>query len=200
MKKIFLGSGLIVATILLTGCGVGKQPTTPYEVKKEQIKVVDTLPSWVVDPKVENGIASVGIAGYSKHGMQVMLPQAEMDGRAKLAGQIQTVVSQLRKKAMRHVKINEIDDFENAFKEATKEVIREIPMSGVRRINLYQAKDGTLYVHMVIEKRAISEHLKDMKSQYKKHMEQAKLTRQSIDEGMKVLDGMMNELNQEIKH
>ena len=199
MKKNILGFiGLAIAMVLFTGCG-DKEPITPQEKKAEQIEIAETLPAWVVNPKVEGGIAAVGLAGYSKHGMQVMLPQAEMDGRAKLAGQIQTIVSQLRKKAMRHVKINESDDFENAFNEATKEVIKEMPMSGVRRINMFTAKNGDLYVHMIIEKRAVSEHLNDMKETYKKHMEEAKLTRESLDKGMEVLDDMMKDLDKEIQ-
>jgi len=197
-KKIIITAG-IVSTILFTGCTSTTQPATPNEKKEQMIDVVNNLPAWVVNPKVEGGIASVGIVGYSKHGLQVMLPQAEMDARAKLAGQIQTIVSQLQKKAMRHTKINEIDEFENSFKQASKEVIKKMPLSGAQRINMFQSSDGTLYVHTVIQKREVSRYLGDMKNTYKKHMQDAKISRQNIDEGMKVLDSMMNELDAETK-
>ncbi len=195
-NKIIFAAGLSVM-VMFSGCAQNEvsEPKTQHEKKQEMITVVNNLPAWVVNPKVEGGIASVGITGYSKHGLQVMLPQAEMDARSKLAGQIQTIVSQLQKKAMRHTKINELDEFENSFKLATKEVIKKMPISGAQRINMFQSKDGTLYVHTVIQKREVSEHIGDMKATYQKHMKKAKLSRKSIDEGMKVLDEMMKELD-----
>lgn len=198
VNKIVLTAG-VTSAILFSGCTSTTQPTTPNEKKEQMIKVVNDLPSWIVNPKVEGGIAAVGLVGYSKHGLQVMLPQAEMDARAKLAGQIQTIVSQLQKKALRHTKINEIDEFENSFKQASKEVIKKMPLSGAQRINMFQSQDGTLYVHTVIQKREVSQYLGDMKSTYKKHMQDAKISRQNIDEGMKVLDSMMKELDAETK-
>lgn len=200
MKTKIIVTGMVSA-MLFSGCATGgiPEPKTSHEKKQEMVNVVNNLPAWVVNPKVEGGIASVGITGYSKHGLQVMLPQAEMDARAKLAGQIQTIVSRLQKKALRHTKINEIDEFENSFKQASKEVIKKMPLSGAQRINMFQSQDGTLYVHTVIQKREVSEYLGDMKNTYKKHMQEAKLSRQNIDEGMKVLDSMMKELDAETK-
>lgn len=185
------------AAIMFTGCA-GNMNTTPQGEKGKMVQINNNLPSWVINPKVEGGIASVGITGYSKHGMEIMMPQAEMDARAKLAGQIQTIVSQVQKKSMRAVKINDIDEFEKSFKNATKEVIKKMPLSGAQRINVFQANDGTLYVHMVIEKREVSKHIGDMKNTYKKHMQEAKISRDNIDEGMKVLDDMMSELDVEM--
>ena len=199
-RKIILTVGMASA-VLFSGCVTSQpvEPKTQHEKKQEMINVVNNLPSWVLNPKVEGGIASVGMTGYSKHGLQVMLPQAEMDARAKLAGQIQTIVSQLQKKAIRHAQINDVDEFENSFKQATKEVIKKMPLSGATRINMFQAKDGTLYVHTVIQKREVSKYIGDMKDTYKKQMQEAKLSRQNIDEGMKVLDSMMKELDSETK-
>lgn len=198
-KKIILTVG-IASAVLFSGCATSNQePTTPTAKKQEMINTVNNLPAWVVNPKVEGGIASVGIVGYSKHGLEVMLPQAEMDARAKLAGQIQTIVSKLQEKALRHAKINELDEFETSFKQATKEVIKKMPISGANRINMFQSQDGTLYVHMVIQKREVSNYIGDMKDTYKKHMQEAKLSRQNIDDGMKVLDSMMEKLDEETK-
>ena len=189
--------GLVLA-VMISGCSSSSNPT-PAEKKETMVNTTNDLPNWVINPKVEGGISAVGMTGYSKHGMQVMIPQAEMDARAKLAGKIQTIVSQVQKRAMRHVKINDLDEFENSFKQATKEVIKKMPLSGAQRINLFQAKNGDLYVHTIIQKRVVSQHLGDMKNSYKKHMKEAKVSRQSIDEGMKVLDDMMKELDLETK-
>jgi len=188
------------ATMTFTGCSSKSPEMTAAEKEKQaMIEANNNLPSWVLNPQVEGGIAAVGIAGYSKHGMQVMLPQAEMDARAKLAGQIQTEISRVQKQAMRHNKINDLDDFENVFKQATKEVVKKIPLSGARKVKQYQAPDGTLYVLMVIEKRDVAKEVKDMKDTYLEHMKQARMTRQSLDEGMKVLDDMMKELEEDTK-
>ena len=194
---VILSIGLVLA-VMISGCSSSSNPT-PAEKKETMVNTTNDLPNWVINPKVEGGISAVGMTGYSKHGMQVMIPQAEMDARAKLAGKIQTIVSQVQKRAMRHVKINDLDEFENSFKQATKEVIKKMPLSGAQRINLFQAKNGDLYVHTIIQKRVVSQHLGDMKNSYKKHMKEAKVSRQSIDEGMKVLDDMMKELDLETK-
>lgn len=199
MKKSLLLTLLAATAITFTGCA-DKSAAPAVDPGIENLREdMKESPAWVKDPKVEGGISAVGIAGYSKHGMQIMLPQAEMDGRAKLAGQIQTIVSRLQKKAMRYNKINELDDFENVFKQASKEVIKKMPLSGARKMDQYISRDGTLYVLMVIEKREVAEHLKDMKSTYEDHMKEAKMTRESLDQGMKVLDDMMKELDEEIE-
>ena len=198
MNKKILNIILSGAAILaLTGC-TANTPNTPAEKKEAMIETVNDLPTWVVNPKVEGGIAAVGLTSYSKHGMSVMLPQAEVDARSKLAGQIQTIVSQVQERSMRNSKINELDDLDSAFKLASKEVIKQIPLSGAQRKNIFQAKDGTLYVHMIIEKKEVSKHIGNMKETYKQYMEEAKLSRQNIEDGMKVLDNMMEDLNKEI--
>jgi len=182
---------LISIALVFTGCGSTTQPTTQHEIKTDMIQTANNLPDWIMNPEYTNAIAAVGITGYSKHGMQVMLPQTEMDGRAKLAGKIKTTISQLKAKVLRHSKINTLDDFDNTFKEVTKEVIKDMPISGARRVKMHQAKDGTLYVLMIIEKREVSSHLKEIKTAYKK----AELSRKNLDAGMSIIDSMIKELD-----
>jgi len=199
MTKSLLLALLAATAITFTGCADKSPQSAAEKQKQDQIEANNNLPSWVMDPKVEGGISAVGVAGYSKHGMQIMLPQAELDGRAKQAGQIQTVVSRVQKQAMRHNKINELDDLENVFKQASKEVIKKMPLSGARKMKQFQAADGTFYVLMVIEKREVSRHLNDMKTTYQDHMKEAQMTRKSLDQGMQVLDDMMKELDEDMK-
>jgi hypothetical protein len=199
MKTTLVLSLIAATTIVFTGCASKSDMSLAEKQKQEQIEANNNLPDWVMDPKVEGGISAVGVAGYSKHGMQIMLPQAEMDGRAKLAGQIQTIVSRIQEQAMRHNKINELDDLENVFKQATKEVVKKVPLSGARKMKQFQGSDGTFYVMMVIEKREVSKHVQDMRSTYEDHMKEAQMTRESLDQGMKVLDDMMKELDEEVK-
>jgi len=197
VKRAFFVSSVALA-VLFSGCAnKSVEPKSEFEKKEQMVKTTNSLPHWIVDPRVEGGIAAVGIAGYSKWGIEVMLPQAEMDARARLAGKIQTVISDLQKRVMRRVKIGEIDDYETSFKKASKELIKKIPLSGANRTDMYQAKDGTLYVLMVIQKREVAKYIDKSKEIYKKHMEEAKMSRERIDEGMKVLDSMVKELDEE---
>lgn len=194
MKMKVLTVSLLAAAVTgFTGCS-DKAPT-PQSEKEAQIEANNNLPAWVLNPTSENGITAVGIAGYSKHGMQVMLPQAEMDGRAKLAGKIQTEVSRLERQALRTNQIEDQDNFEQVFTQTTEAVVKKIPLSGAKRVNNYQAPDGTLYVQMVIDRSEIADSLADMKALYQSQMEQANMTRKSLDEGMKVLDDMIDDLH-----
>lgn len=186
----------LAAAAMMSFSACGDKTPQPVDQKQQQIQANNNLPMWIIDPSVEGGIAAVGVAGYSKHGMQVMLPQAEMDARAKLAGKIQTEVSRIQESVMRANQINDMDNFEKAFRQGSAEVVKKIPLSGAKKINHYQAPDGTFYVHMVIQKREVANSIEDMKDIYKEQMEQAHLTRESIDEGMKVLDDMMGELRE----
>lgn len=185
---------LLAATLLITGCSQ-KEPTTE-ELKKQMVENTKNLPEWVTNPNEEDEFVAVGIAGFSRHGMQVMLPQAEMDGRAKLAGKIETEVSRIQEQVLRQSQISQLDDIDRAFKAATKEVVKKIPLSGAKRTKMYQSSDGTLYVLTVINRNFIVNDIEQKRNIYKQQMEQAKLTRQSIEEGMKVLDKSMQELEE----
>ena len=198
-RKLILSLGTALV-ILFSGCAnTNPEPKTDYAKKQQMINTVNNLPDKFKNPTVEGGISAVGIAGYSKYGLEVMLPEAEMDAKAKLAGQIQTIVSQVQDKTLRPVRIDNLESFDRLFRQTTEEVIKKIPLSGAKRIDMFQAQDGTLYVLMVIQKRGISQYLGDMKDIYKKHMQEANFHRQTIDEGMKVLDKMIKELDEKAK-
>lgn len=178
------------ALMMMTGCADKSESAKPGMVDLEN------MPAWVTNPTVENGIGVVGIAKHSQHGMRVMLPKAEMDGRTKLAAEIQTVVSRLSKDTLRQANINELDDYEEQFTEATVNLVKKIPLSGAQRVAMYQDKNtGDLYVHMVLAKREVGSFLADNAASMREQMEQAKMTRQRIDDGMKVMDDMIEELN-----
>lgn len=200
MRKVILTTAFVVGSLVFTGCSSkgAKAPVTPIEVESCTDKLFNENP-WIVNSTVENGISAVGISHLSKGGMEFSIPQAEMDARAKLASQIQTEVSRLSKKALREAKIVDMDNFEKVFTQATKELVKKIPLSGAKRINM-KVGCGELYVHMAIEKRDVSEQLKDMKSLHKAHLEKAKLERAMIDDGEKVLNKLINELDKEIKN
>jgi len=203
MKTLSLLSLVTASVVLFTGCGqttpqVAKQQHIMSE-KEKNIQAIKNLPQWVINPQSTDGITAVGMAAYSRHGIRVMRPQAEMDARAKLAGQIETLVSRSQKQAMRSVQIADTDDMENIFSQSTKEVVKQIPLSGAVVVNQTIMDNGDYYVQMTIKKRAVVEELDKKQEIYKKNLENSKLTRESIDDGMKVLDKMMEDLDKDIQ-
>lgn len=200
MKSLTLLSLSAASILLMSGCS-NQAPVVQEKqltLKEQQIKSANSLPEWVLNPQSTEGITAVGMVGYSRHGLKVMKPQAEMDARAKLAGQIQTLVSRSQKQAMRSVQIGDVDDLETVFSQSTKEVVKEIPLSGAVVVNQLMAETGDYYVQMVIKKREIMQELDQKHEIYKKNLQNAKLTRENIDEGMKVLDKMMEDLDKEL--
>lgn len=189
----------IIAT-LFTGC-TDKEPTPDPRTMTKQEKIehtasaINNAPKWVLTPVVENGIGAVGVARYSAGGMSFMIPQAELDGKAKLAGRIQEEVSRLQEQSKRLVQTKELDAFDNNFKEATEVVVKKIPLSGAKRIKTYMSKEtGELYVLMAIQKRDVATALESQKNLLKAQMEEARMTREAIEEGMKIHDETMAQL------
>ena len=119
------------------------------------------LPSWVLDPSVDSGIGAVGIASPSRGGIKFQIPKAELDAKANIAASIQSEISRITKNSLRSAKTNDIDDVEEFFAQATKEVIKNLPLSGIKRLNMFKSKDGSLYIHMVLTKEDYSSFLKN---------------------------------------
>lgn len=198
-KQLFLTLG-IFSMLLLTGCAqkelsIEEKAEIEQEKKDDMRASLNELPKWVLNPEVKGSIAATGIASYNKQGLPVMLTMAEMDGRAKLAGQIETTISQLQEKSLRAVSVEGIDDVENIFTQVTKQVIKQMPVTGAKRVDFYQSKDGTLYVLMAIDNKNVSKKLDEKKSTYKKHMKDANIAKENLDQGMIVLDQMIDKLD-----
>jgi hypothetical protein len=202
MNKSISVLSTIAAMVLFTGCTSSTDPKPTTAKEAEFAKMADALnsaPSWVSEPIVENGIGAVGVARYSKGGISFMMPQAEMDGKARLAARIQEEVSRLQQQSKRVVQTKELDTFDNNFKEATEVLVKKIPLSGAKRIKTYMSKEtGDLYVLMAIQKRDVADSLDSQKDLFKTQMEEARMTREAIEEGMQIHDKTMAELRDAI--
>lgn len=201
MKTKLITTITFLSLVIFTGCSnkelsMEEKQELLQEQKEKMKKEIESLPSWVLKPEVDNAIAAVGMSTFSKHGLHSMLTLAEMDGRAKLAGKMQTIVSQLQEKSMRAMKIEQIDELEDIFNQVTKEVIKEVSISSVKRENVYQGNDGTLYVLMTLDKSNMSNQLKDA---YTEHGNDARISKKNLDQGMLVLDEMLDKLDDELK-
>jgi len=200
--KNILGLSGVVALLLFSGCSSKTTPPpmpTPEEQIESNADALDDLPSWVVEPKVDGALAAVGMAPKSRHGLSVMIPQAELDGRGRLAAKIQSEVSRLQESSLRNSKLNAYDDIDDTFRSVTKEVVNKIPLSGARRTKMYQDPQGNLYVLMVIERKEVGEDIASMSDEYKEQLESAKLTRENIEEGMRVLDESIKKLENSVE-
>jgi hypothetical protein len=201
MKTKLITTLTFLSLLIFTGCSnkemsMEEKQELLQEQKEKMKKEIEELPSWILKPESDKCIAAVGMSTFSKHGLHSMLTLAEMDGRAKLAGKMQIIVSQLQEKSMRAMKIEQIDELEDIFNQVTKEVIKEVSISSVKRENVYQGNDGTLYVLMTLDKSNISNQLKDV---YTEHINDAKISKKNLDQGMLVLDEMLDKLNNELK-
>jgi hypothetical protein len=201
MKTKLITTLSILTALMFTACSQKElsqeEKDEILQEKKEQSKKeIESLPSWVLNPDIENSISAVGISNFSKHGLHPMLTMAEMDARAKLAGKINLMVSQLQQKSMRTMQIENIDELEEIFTQVTKEVIKEVSISDAKRVNMYQGNDGALYVLMTIDNKNISNRLKGA---YKEHIKDANISKENLNNGMNVLDEMLDSLDKELE-
>ena len=155
------------------------------------------LPSWVLDPAVKEGIAAVGIASPSKGGIKFQLPKAELDAKANIAATIQSSISRITKDSLRSAKVNENDDVEEFFAQATKEVVKDLPLSGVKRINIFKSEDGTLYVHMVLKNEDYSKFLESSQKNLEASIAKSKISRANIDKSQEASKEIFDELEKE---
>ncbi len=167
---------------------------------KDEVKAVGELsglPSWVLSPDVEGGVAGVGIAGPSAGGIKFQIPKAEMDAKANIAATIQTEISRVTKNALREANVNGVNDVEEFFAQATKEVVKDLPLSGVKRINIFQAKDGNLYIHMILKDEDYSKFLANSEKNFNERLKKAKIGRENIDNAEKAAKSLFDELEKE---
>lgn len=155
------------------------------------------LPEWVVSPDVSDGVAAVGIASPSVGGIKFQIPQAEMDAKANIASIVQSEISRVTKDALREAKVNDVNDVEQVFSQATKEVVKNMPMSGVKRINMYQAKDGTLYIRMVLKNDDYSKYIQNSQKMYESRLKKANLSRDNLNKSQEAVKGLFDELEKE---
>ena len=72
-----------------------------------------------------------------------------------------------------------------------------MPMSGAKRINMYQAKDGTLYIRMILKNEDYSKYLQNSQKMYENRLKQANLSRDNLDKSQEAVKGLFDELEKE---
>jgi len=191
MKNKILLAASVAALLLSSAC----------KNKSEQIKAnsgeLKDLPAWVLDPEVKGGVAGVGIASPSKGGIKFQIPKAELDAKANIAATIQSEISRVTKNAMRSADVNGNDDVEEFFSQATKEAVKNLPLSGVKRINIFKSEDGTLYVHMLLGNEDYSKFLADSQKSFDARAAKSNLGRDNINKTQAATKELFAELEKE---
>jgi hypothetical protein len=191
MKKLVI---LVLSSALLFSCS---KPVISDLAKNNKTQNIAELPEWVVDPEVKDGVAAVGIASPSVGGIKFQIPQAEIDAKANIAAAINSEISRITKDALREAKVGEVNDVEQVFSQATKDVVKNMPMSGVKRINMYQAKDGTLYIRMVLKNDDYNKYMQNSQKMYENRLKQANLSRENLNKSQEAVKGLFDELDKE---
>lgn len=201
MKK--LGIILLASISLLQSCGDSKKPQE--QSFKDTGKLTQlNLPEWVIDPSIEGKIAAVGIAPKTVGGIKMQIAQAESDAVANMAAQIQTSVSRITKESMRRAgvstEVKSSEAVDQYFAQATKNVVKDVPISGAKRKNIYQSpSDGTLYIQMVIEPTAVKEYLISMADDLAKGMKDFGVTQKTIAQTENAMKDLFTELDTSAK-
>lgn len=192
MKNKILLAASVAAIIFSSACS--KKDEKNIKAISGDLK---DLPVWVLDPAVKDGVAGVGIASPSKGGIKFQIPKAELDAKANIAATIQSEISRITKDSMRSAKVNENDDIEEFFAQATKEVVKNLPLSGVKRINIFKAEDGTLYVHMLLSNEDYSKFLSDSQKTFETNLAKSNMARENINKTEEASKELFSELEKE---
>jgi len=194
-NKISIALSSIALLVMIASCSAKKEESKT----KAAVSVLDNLPSWVIDPSVETGVAAVGIASPSAGGIKFQIPKAEMDAKANIAATIQTEISRVTKNALRESNVNNVNDVEQFFTQATKEVVKDLPLSGAKRLNMFQSEDGTLYIRMVLTESDYSKFLENSEKSFTAGLKQSKMGRENINASEQASKAIFDELEKERK-
>lgn len=195
-SKVITSLALCLFSVAFVSCG----KSSKQEKQQANGSLSDlNLPDWVLSPSVAGKIAGTGIAPMSKGGLKVQIAQAETDARANIAAQISTEISRITKDAMKKANISDKEEYEASFSQATKELIKDLPLSGAVRDKIYRdpSDGGTLYVHMVVDQEKIKDYLQNSTKIFGDAMKSSGATSKTIQETEKVMSSLFNELDVE---
>lgn len=154
------------------------------------------FPDWVVNPGVDGKFSAVGIADKTNGGMKVQVAQAEADGRANLATKIEAVVSRLTKDAMRKADLDGNENVEKIFEQATKEVVKNVPISGAAREKMFRdTATGELYILMTVDTNVVKNYLQAHQNDIVGTLNKANLSKSELKSAQESFKGLFNELS-----
>jgi len=157
------------------------------------------LPSWVINPNIKGKISAVGIAPKSRGGLQIQIPQAEADARANIAAILQTEVSRITKNAIRSAKVSDIEEFDNIFSQATKNLVKKFPLAGSKRVNMYRDNnDGSLYIQMALDSELVKDFFEENQEILEEQLKNASTKQEYINKASKAVEKLYEDLDKEL--
>jgi len=183
----------VVSAFVVISCG--KKEIAKKEEAKSAFENLN-LPSWVLDPRVEGKVAAVGISPASKGGLKVQIAQAETDARANIAQQISSEISRITKDSLQKAQVDNNEAYQAAFSQATKDVVKNIPLTGALRQNIYKdSTTGELYVHMILDPANVQSYLAQSLDAFSNSLASAGATRKTIDATQQAMKPLFDELD-----
>lgn len=158
------------------------------------------LPEWVVDPSIQGMISAVGIAPKTAGGIKMQIAQAEADAMANMAAQIQTSVSRVTKESLRRAGVategKNLEAVDSYFAQATKSLVKNVPISGAKRKNIFQSPiDGSLYIQMIVDQTAVQEYLVSTSGTLASGMKNFNMTQRTIAQTENAMKDLFSELD-----
>lgn len=186
---------LLACLAVFTSCR--KQPETPKDIGTlQQLQ----LPEWVINPSVDGMVAAVGIAPKTAGGIKMQIAQAEADAMANMAAQIQTKVNRVTKESMRSAGVstagNDQEAVDRYFAQATKSIVKDVPISGAKRRNIFQSPaDGSLYIQIVLDQTAVKEYLMSTAGAFAGGMRNFDATQRTIAQTEMAMKDLFSEID-----
>lgn len=149
------------------------------------------LPNWVFNPYLENGVAASGLAYPDKRKESQKLI-AENDARAEISKVIQAKFSRVESDILGQINFKNPSQVKKIFDQATKEIVKNLPLSKASVVNTYQDKEGVLYVRLFLKNQDYKKSPKAVQEIFQKHVDKSNLKnsdREKANEAVKALFG-----------
>ena len=149
-------AGLIAAGI--SGCGAQPAPEEgDFRCKQDNV----LAPEWTCMPMAEGAYAGLGVAQKSQAGINLMMTEAQANGRDDLARQIQV---QVKNKVENFTRATGVGSGESVDKVTTavSKQIAKVDLSGSKMIKSWtHPANGSLYVLMAVSQDSVNKEVKD---------------------------------------
>ncbi len=149
-------AGLIAAGI--SGCGAQPAPEeADFRCKQDNV----LAPEWTCMPMAEGAYAGLGVAQKSQAGINLMMTEAQANGRDDLARQIQVQVKNKVENFTRATGVGSGESVDKVTTAVTKQVAK-VDLTGSKMIKSWtHPANGSLYVLMAVPEDSVNKEVKD---------------------------------------
>ena len=185
MKYIQIIALALVLT--LVGCSSKNIGTLPPELRG--------APNWVLNPRIEGSIASVGSAPRNAgNDFSFQRQEAMGSARDEMARQMSVKVGNMLKSFKSATGSGDDATFDRSTESVSKQIASQT-LQGTRSINTWISQNGTMYMHVVLDTESVIEAMEQaVKTSYKndKAIYQKFLAKKAQDELKEELEAFQN--------